>query len=177
MKKLLWFVVGLLVVALVAPFAIGSAMPRDHVATMSIQLKTQPGRIWAVVSDFTGAAAWRKELKAVRAEPPAGGAARFTESSSFGDVTFEVVAQEPPTRQVVRIVDEDQPFGGTWTWQLVPEGEGTRVTITEAGFVKNPMFRFMGSLFWSPTDTIRDYLKGLAAHLGETAEPVVMSPR
>ena len=177
MKKLLWFVVGLLLVALVVPFAIGSSMPRDHVAIMSIQLKTQPDRVWALVSDFTGATAWRKDLKAVRAEPSAGGAVRFTESSSFGDVTFEVIAQEPPARQVLKIVDDDQPFGGTWTWQLVPDAGGTRLTITEAGFVKNPMFRFMGTLFWSPTDTIRNYMTGLAAHLGESAEPVVMSPR
>lgn len=177
MKKLLWFVLGLLVVVLVVPFVIGSSMPRDHVATMSIPLKTPPDRVWAVVSDFAGAAAWRKELKSVRAEPPSGGAVRFTESSSFGDVTFEVVTQDPPMRQVVRIVDEDQPFGGAWTWELVPNGSGTRLTITEAGFVKNPMFRFMGALFRSPTDTLRDYLKALAAHLGESAEPVVMSLR
>ncbi len=177
MKKLLWFVVGLLIVALIVPYAIGSSMPRDHVAVMSIQLKTQPERVWPVIADFAETAAWRKELKSVQMEHPAGRPVRFTESSSFGDVTFEVMAQERPVRQVVKIVDEGQPFGGTWTWQLVPDNGGTRLTITEAGFVKSPMFRFMGRLFWSPTDTMRDYLKALAARLGESAEPVVMSPQ
>ena len=78
------------------------------------------------------------------------------------------LAQQPPRKQVLKIVDDGQPFGGTWTWQLEPNGSGTRLAITEAGFVKNPMFRFMGAMFWSPTDTIRDYLKALAAHLGDT---------
>ena len=84
---------------------------------------------------------------------------------------FEVVSQHAPFRQSVRVVDDDQPFGGVWTWQLEPGDVGTRVTITEAGFIKSPIFRTMGWLFFSPTDTINDYLTALARALGESATP------
>jgi hypothetical protein len=104
-------------------------------------------------------------------QPSNDGKVRFTESSSQGDIPFEVMSQDPPRRQVVRVVDDDQPFGGTWTWELsyvVPTTPGTgktKLTITEAGFVKSPIFRTMGAIFFSPTDTMDGYLAALTKEL------------
>ena len=71
----------------------------------------------------------------------------------------------------MRIVDDEQPFGGTWTWEIEPAASGSRLTITENGFVKSPIFRVMGAVFFSPTATMDAYLRALAKTLGETAEP------
>lgn len=151
---------------------IGAFVPRNHLARVSITLQSPPDRVWSVVSDFAGTPRWRPDVKRVDLEPAGAGPLRFVEHSRNGKVPFEVVSQEPPRRQVVRIVDHDQPFGGTWTWELTREGPGTRLTITEAGFVKNPIFRAVGLVFFSPTATIEGYLRGLAGALGESAEPV-----
>lgn len=148
----------------------GSLIPRDHQARMSIDLTSPPPKVWSLISDFADSARWRRDIRGVSVQ--AGTPIRFIESSSQGDILFEVVAQEPPRRQVVRIVDDDQPFGGTWTWQIDGNGAGSRVTITEDGFIKNPIFRLMGLAFFSPTDTIDAYLRNLAAELGEKAIPV-----
>lgn len=160
-------IVGVPLVAYVA----GSFLPRDHVARMTIELSTPPDRVWALVSDVGGTARWRSDLRRVELIPTEGGPVRFVETSKQGDVTFEIVRQEPPRLQVVRVVDEGQPFGGTWTWEIEESGAGTRLTITEAGFVKNTIFRVMSRLFFPPTATIEAYLRALAKELGEGAEP------
>jgi len=171
-----WVIVGVVIGLPVMAFVIGTFLPRDHVATMAIDLKAPPERVWALISDFAGTPKWRTDITRLRMDPPVRGAVRFTESTSQGDVTFEVVHQESPRVQVVRVVDDDQPFGGTWTWDLQATGSGTRLTITEAGFIKNAMFRTMGALFFSPADTIDGYLRALAKTLGESAEPHTRQP-
>jgi uncharacterized protein YndB with AHSA1/START domain len=161
-------VVGLPLLA----FIVGTFVPRDHVARVAVDLQAPADRIWALVTDFAGTPKWREDVTSVRMlEPGEGGAIRFAEQSSMGEVPFEVVSQDPPRRQVVRVMDDDQPFGGTWTWELTPTGSGTRVTLTEAGFVKSAIFRAMGLLFFSPEASMTAYLRSLARALGDSAEP------
>jgi hypothetical protein len=69
--------------------------------------------------------------------------------------------------------DEDQrsglPFGGTWTFEVTPIGDGGSVVrITEDGEVYNPVFRFVSRYFMGYTATIDSYLKALGAKFGET---------
>ena len=160
-------VVGLPLLA----YGIGMFVPRNHVASLTIDLAAAPEKVWALVSDVANTPKWRTDITAVRMQPQPDGRVRFVETSSMGDVPFEVVSQTAPTGQVIRVLDDDQPFGGTWTWELVPAGSGTRVKVTEAGFVKSPIFRTMGLMFFSPTDTIDGYLRALAKALGESAVP------
>ena len=175
MRRWLLIVGGIIVGGLLLVYVAGIFIPRNHVAAMSIDLNKDPATIWALISDFGNTTKWRHDISAVRMDAPVDGKVRFTESGSQGDVQFEVVSQHPPFRQSVRVVDDDQPFGGVWTWQLEPPPGGApqqaRLTITEAGFIKSPMFRTMGKLFFSPTDTIQDYLTALAKALGESALP------
>jgi uncharacterized protein YndB with AHSA1/START domain len=153
---------------------VGSLLPRDHIAALTITLRTPPDRVWSLLADVGGTARWRPDVSRVDVDTGPGGALRFVEHSRQGAVPFEVVSQEPPRRQVVRVVDEGLAFGGTWTWALAAEGEGTRLTITEAGFIKNPVFRVMSKLFFPPTATIDAYLRALAKELGETAAPAAI---
>jgi uncharacterized protein YndB with AHSA1/START domain len=169
-----WIVI-LLVILIGLPlvvYGVGLFVPRDHVASMTIDFqKADVNQVWKLITDFGNTPKWRPDVTAVSINPQPDGRLRFTESGDQDGITFEVVEQAAG-RQVVRIVDDDQPFGGTWTWVVVPKaGGGTTVTITEAGFVKNPIFRTIGAIFFSPTETIETYLRNLAKALGETAEP------
>lgn len=164
-------ILGVLVGLPLVLVAILSALPRDHLARMSIDLKAPPDRVWALVSDVGGTARWRSDIKGVEMQPVSGSRVRFVEIGENGRIPFEIVSQEPPRRQVVRVVDDDQPFGGTWTWELEAAGSGSRLVITEEGFVKNPLFWVLGKLFFSPAATIEAYLRALAKELGENAEP------
>ncbi len=157
-------VIGLPVVAAL----IGSLLPRDHVAQVTAELPAPPERVWALISDFAATASWRPEVEAVEMAPDGPGSVRFVEVSRQGKTPYEVVSQTPPSRQVVRVVDDGLPFGGTWTWELEPAGTATRLTITEAGFVRNPIFRLVGRFFFSPTHTMQRYLDALSTQLRDT---------
>jgi uncharacterized protein YndB with AHSA1/START domain len=152
---------------------VGMFLPREHTARATIELAASPERVWAVVSDFAGAARWRPDLESVRLDTVSGGPIRFVETTHEGQIPFEVVSQDPPRRQVVRVFDDGLPFGGTWTWELVPLGTGTGLTLTEHGFTRNPVYRAMGLVFFRPTESIARYLGALATELGEDAEPLV----
>ena len=171
MKRWLKILAAVLIGLPLSAYGVGLFVPRDHVAAMSIDLAAPPDKVWPLVSDVANTPKWRSDVTAVRMQPQPDGRVRFVETSSMGDVPFEIVSQTAPVRQVVRVVDDDQAFGGTWTWELQPVGTGTRLTITEAGFVKSPIFRTMGLMFFSPTDTIDSYLRALSKALGETAVP------
>ncbi len=169
-----WLVRGLLFLlsVIAAAYVAGLFIPRDHVASMSLDLKSPPARVWDVIADVATTAHWRPDVTRVEMQPQPDGKMRFTETTSQGDIQFEILRQDAPVRQVVRVVDDAQPFGGIWTWDLEPRAEGgTRLTITEAGFIKSPIFRTMGALFFSPTDTMDQYLRDLARRLGEDATP------
>jgi hypothetical protein len=96
--------------------------------------------------------------------PPENGRARFRLHDRSGAIVMEVVEATPPLRRVTRIADPDQPFGGTWTWELASDGDRTRVTITERGEIYNPLFRFMARYVFGYTGTMDSALAALAAH-------------
>jgi uncharacterized protein YndB with AHSA1/START domain len=152
-------------------------LPRDHVARMSIELEAPPERVWALVSDVAATARWRPDVREVEMQQPVNGRVRFVEKTSERPLPFEIVSQGAPTRQVIRVVDDGLPFGGTWTWELTPARGGTRLTITEDGFVRNPIFRLMSRLFFPPTGTMNRYLRALAKELGDSAEPRMLRKR
>jgi hypothetical protein len=99
---------------------------------------------------------------------------RFREVSGDGTITFEVTEAVPNQRVVTRIVDRNLPFGGSWTYELLPASEGgTTLRITEDGEVYNPLFRFVSRYVMGHEATIDRYLRDVGAKLGE--EPVIES--
>jgi hypothetical protein len=78
---------------------------------------------------------------------------------------YEIVEQAPPHRLVSRVADPGLPYGGTWTFELAPEGGGTRLTITERGEVHNPVFRVLARFVFGYAATMEAYLEDLAARL------------
>ena len=169
MRVLKWLlVVALGLFGLVAALAIvGMLLPREHVASRSALYRQRPDAVFAVISDVARAAEWRKSLTAVEMLPPVEGRIRFREVSGGDSITMEIEMRQPVTRMVTRIADPDQPFGGTWTFELAPEGEGTRLAITERGEIDNPIFRVLARFVFGYTSTMDTYLTDLGAKLGD----------
>jgi hypothetical protein len=90
---------------------------------------------------------------------------RWREHSKSGDITFEFAETTAHVRAVARIADPSLPFGGRWTYELAPDGAGTRLTITEHGEVYNPIFRFMSRFVFGHTSTIEQFLAALQRRL------------
>ncbi|MEO6436010.1 MAG: SRPBCC family protein [Tepidisphaeraceae bacterium] len=167
MLKWTFIVVGGLVLLVCAVAVIGLMLPKGHHAAKSVTLRAAPVEVFAVITDFAKAGEWRSGLQRVEMLPNEGGAVMFREIGGQGPMTFRVEALEPPTRLVTRIADKSLPFGGTWTYDLRPQGSGTELTITEDGEVYNPIFRFMSTFFFSQTAAIEAYLASLERRLGE----------
>ena len=72
---------------------------------------------------------------------------------------------------VTRIADENLPYGGTWTFDVAPDSGGSALTITEDGEIKSALFRVMARFVFGYHATQEAILRGIAAHLGENAEP------
>ncbi len=66
---------------------------------------------------------------------------------------------------MTRIADPDLPFGGTWTFELAPEAGGTRLTITERGEIRNPIFRTMSRFVFGYGATMETFLAELRARV------------
>jgi uncharacterized protein YndB with AHSA1/START domain len=115
--------------------------------------------VFARISDAARYPEWRTEV--TRIEMLATQPLKWREHAGDDPITYEVVESRPPERLVVRIADPDLPFGGTWTYDVKPEGTGTRLVITERGEVYNPIFRFMSRFIFSHTATMEKVVAAL----------------
>jgi hypothetical protein len=123
-----------------------------------------------VITDVKAFPAWRPSVKTVEELPESEGKRQFRETGSDGSILYRVERSEADRQLVTRIADPSLPFGGTWTYDLIPEGERTLLRITEDGEVYNPVFRFVSRFIMGHTSTIDKYLEDLSSHLGESPE-------
>ena len=146
---MLWllYIVGGLVGLFALLNLVGLALPRDHLAALRAQLAQPPERVWDALIELSKRVAVRDKLP------------------------IDVEREDRPRLRVTRIIDDKLPFGGRWYFELEPVAAGTRLTITEAGFVKVPMFRIFTSL--APNGTKTKFFRELGAQL---AVPVTVEP-
>lgn len=161
MKKKVLIAVAVLAGLLAAMAIVGWTLPQGHHVSRTATIAAAPAQVFAIISDVSKYAEWRGDVTQVEVLPDDGRGTRFREHGPSGPVVFRVELIEAPQRMSVRIDDPGQPFGGTWTYELKPEGEGTSLTITEDGEVYNPLFRFMFNFVFSKTKTLETYLAAL----------------
>lgn len=173
MKTLLKLVLGLLAAPLVLALlvvAAGLFLPREHRVTRTLHLRAAPARVWTMVSEHARDPRWRTDLQeTVRLADREGQPVWEDRYRNGQRIAYRTLASEAPTRLVRRIVDQTR-FGGTWTYELAPEGTGTRLRITEEGWVGVP-FRVLAKVLIGHATTLEAYERALARHLGEEAVP------
>jgi Polyketide cyclase / dehydrase and lipid transport len=109
---------------------------------------------------------WRSDVKAVERVSDGPTGVSWVEVNARGErLPLETVESAAPKRLVARI-GQGLPFGGTWTYELIPEGAGTRVTITERGEIYNPFYRFFARYVFGYTATMEGYFQALTTKLG-----------
>ena len=84
--------------------------------------------------------------------------------------TFDVLYPTPISVNLELVGGPGAPFGGNWTYEVAAVPGGSRVTVTERGWIGNPLFRFMARFFFGYTATIDTYLRSLGKKFGETVE-------
>lgn len=145
---------------------VGYLLPQDHVATVEEVLPAAPERVWAAMTDVEAYPRWRRGVQSVEILPARDGRLAWREVGA-NTMSMGVEESAPGRLWLVRILDGDLPFGGTWTYEIESEGAGTRITLTEDGSVYNPVFRFVSRFVMGHDATMRAWLEDLRAHLGE----------
>lgn len=123
---------------------VGSLLPRTHVAGRTLHTQRSAADVWPVIVELT-------------------------EASS---VPVDVVERIPPYRLVSRVKSTQKHFGGTWTIMITPTPVGSTLTITEDGWVSNPIFRVISRLVIGHHATIDGMLKQVAKRFDE--EPALV---
>lgn len=171
--KLVLLAIVILLVVLVVMAVIGSFIPRDHVAGSSIALQQPPDSVWRVVRNQDDVPQWWPAMRSSVHRVGADGRDRWEQALSGNKMTFVIEADEPPRRLVTRIEPEPgAPFGGSWTFEIAPDGAGSRVTVIERGWIANPIFRFLARFVFGYHRTQESYLLALGKRFGK---PVVIT--
>jgi hypothetical protein len=144
-----WFFVALAILIVLGALVaiVGSTLPRTHKASRTLTIGHSPGEIWPALMQAIGASS----------------------------VPVEVVESRPPFRQVTRVTEQEKNFGGTWTIDVRPRpsttsgGVESTVTITEEGWVANPIFRFVSRFVMGHHATMDAILRSVAKTLNEPA--------
>jgi len=154
------------VVALIAAVVlIGVLLPKTHIATRTVVIDAPPPAVWKAITTVEAYPQWR-DVQTATLPPSHGGRKMWKETDRHGDtMTMEVMEEIPERRLVTRIADKELPFGGTWTYELVPTGSGTQLTIIEDGVIHNPVFRCMARYVIGYHATMDDYLKRLKVRM------------
>jgi ribosome-associated toxin RatA of RatAB toxin-antitoxin module len=152
------------VIALLA--AAGWMLPANHVASRSAEFAKPQAEVYSLVADVRGYPQWWSDVMRVEVLEEAPNRTTFREHLADGPIVMTVREAVPPTRFVTFIDDPDQPFGGSWTFEITstPSG-GSRLTITERGEIYNPIFRALARFVFGYTSTMESFLSAAAAKL------------
>ncbi len=162
-----WILLGSAAMLVIVVFLVGALLPRAHSVTRKTILHQPPKVVWDALTDLAAFPSWRPEVKSVERLPDREGRAVWREDTSFGKITFEIAEARPPGLLIVRIADPDLPFGGTWTYRLAATEEGTALTVTEDGEVRNPLYRFLSRFVFGYASSVEQCLKSLGRKFGE----------
>jgi uncharacterized protein YndB with AHSA1/START domain len=150
---------------------VGHLLPRAHTATRTATYRRPPAELYAAVRDWAALPAWRTGVRSVELLPATAARPGYRETSGHGTVAYELVEDRPGERLVVRIADDSLPYGGTWTFAFAPAPGGATLRLTEHGFVRPALFRFLARFVFGHTANMETYLRDLGRKFGETTQP------
>jgi Polyketide cyclase / dehydrase and lipid transport len=143
---------------------IGALLPKAHSVSRTARIALPADALYALLADVDRYQSWRPDVKQLEKRPDKDGMPAWIEESNGMKIPMRFERMERPSLLVGRIDTDDLPFGGTWTYRIVPAGPAASdLTITEDGQVKNPIFRFMSRFVFGHYATMDSFLKNVKA--------------
>lgn len=168
--KVVLLILGIIVGLLILITIVGAFMSRTHVATSEITLKQPIDSVYKVLRDVGGMTTWWKDLKTSERVAGASGE-RWRQVAGGFTMELDIVNDDPPRGFVSNIVEQPgAPFGGRWVYTLTTVQGGTRVSVSEEGWIGPPPFRVMASIM-GLNRTLDSVLISLGTHFGEQVRP------
>jgi len=168
-------VVLLLAVFLVLAYVLGSRLPEEHVATMSLRLNQRPDAVWGLIADVEKHPSWSPGVNRVERKPDRNGHEAWQQTMGRNSFVLETTEKRAPEGGrggvlLRTITDNNGPFMGSWRYEVAPDGGGTRLRLTEAGRVKSPIPRYIMHLM-GETMYLKSHLKAVAKRFNEPSLP------
>ena len=161
--------IGAIVGLIVVVAAIGWSLPVGHRTSVARTFRATPTALFGLLTDVSSFPNWRSDVTRVERLPDENGHKRWVETTKNGPpITYVAERMEPDRVLVSRISNTDLPFGGSWTYDLAPAGDGlTTLRITEDGEVYNPIFRFVSRFVMGHDATMKQYLSAVGTRFAE----------
>ncbi|HSY36465.1 MAG TPA: SRPBCC family protein [Acidobacteriaceae bacterium] len=159
--RILLSLIVLIAVVIAIAYVDGLTLPVNHVTTVSGTVAAPPDKVFALIANVSNAPTWRHAVQSVTVLPPDAGRDHWTENLAHGQtMTFLATHSEAPTRRDVLLDLPTPSYGGTWTYLLSPgpTPNTTNLTITETGFIRPPLYRFMMYHVFGITSNLDQYL-------------------
>lgn len=163
------FIAGGALVALVLIITfIGLLLPKAHIATRKIQLSRPASTVFSTITDWQAYPTWRNDVESVAPWKGPDGSTGWIEKMKYNEIPLQILESTAPDKLVVKIADPKLPFGGIWTYDVkAVDDTHCTLTITEAGEVYNPIFRFVSRFIMGHTATMDAYLKAIGKKFGQ----------
>jgi len=164
--RILLSVVAIIVIVGIVVYADGSSLPVDHTTTVTGTVPAPPEAVFARITDIAHGASWRPAVKTVTVLPQDGGRDHWVEDLGHGQtMTFLATRTDAPARREVLLDVPGAAYGGTWTYVVSPGPTAgtTTLSITEAGFIHPPIYRFMMHHVLGMSYNLNQYLKDINA--------------
>ena len=171
MKKLLLNLIVILALVVAGLYGYGTQLPKDHEVSVSMAYNQPQEALWDAITNYAKLPEWSKSTAKAEALEPKDGKPVWRLITKHGEVMDLVIDEETPmTRHVATIANDNLPFGGSWIFELTPTETGTRVTLTEKGYLKQPILRALSALVWGHDHMLKEFLTELGAKFGETVQ-------
>jgi uncharacterized protein YndB with AHSA1/START domain len=164
--KIVSILVLILVIAGTAIYVDGSRLPVDHTVSVTGVVNAPPEKVFALITNVASAPDWRPAVKSVTVLDKDQGRDHWVEHLSHGQfMTFLATKTQPPIRREVLLDDPKASYGGTWTYELTPgpAPSTTTLKITETGFIRPAVYRFIMYRVIGPTKNLDQYMHDIQA--------------
>jgi len=161
MKIAVLVIVILLIAGGAGVYADGARQPVNHSVSVSGLVNASPEKVFGLITDVAHGSHWRPAVKSVTVLQKDNNRDHWVEHLDHGQyMTFLATRTDPPVRRDVMLDDPKAPYGGTWIYELTPgpEPNTTTLKITETGFIKPPIYRFIMTHVFGMTHNLDEYM-------------------
>ena len=156
----------LLVVAGVVVYTDGARLPYYHTVSVTGIVPAPQDKVFALITNVAKGSDWRPAVKSVTVLQQDKGRDHWVEHLDHGQfMTFLATRTEAPIRRDVLLDEPKASYGGAWTYELSPgpTPNTTTLSITESGFIKPPVYRFIMTHVIGPTHNLDQYMRDIQA--------------
>jgi len=159
-------VIGAVLAPFLGLFAYGLFLDPSYESQVVAVIQAPPLVLAESLADPAQQEKWRPGASAVEVLAAADGRPRIQVTA--GETKIEMERKEATASRVVWevIPSRKHVFEGTWTWDLTPEGDGTRIVLVERGVITSPFARAAAESFFGLDRWSRASLTRLAQQHG-----------